>query len=199
MDHSATPDTKRADKRRRILEAARGLLSEQGLGGLSLRKTASKAGFSPAGVYEYFRDKGDMIEALAREGLKELAERFCALRSHLDPKAELVAMGMAYIRFAEDERELFGLIFSGRLCPRGSQSEPPPADSPYAMLLRTVLRAAREGLIRAETPDSLERAAYALWAQMHGLASLRATYLRNFDADFDAWHDDALNALVASL
>ena len=45
---------RRADKRQRILRVALALVDEGGLEQLSLRETAGRAGFSPAGVYEFF-------------------------------------------------------------------------------------------------------------------------------------------------
>jgi AcrR family transcriptional regulator len=199
MDRQLAMKEKRAVKRRRILDAAGTLVDEHGLEHLSLRETAGQAGFSPAGVYEYFRDKDEIIEALALDGLASLAARFSSIPRDLDPREEMIAMGLAYVRFAQERTELFKLIFSGRLCPRGSKDEPPPVNSPYAMLLRTVVRASRAGIVQAETPAAIEDAAYALWTQMHGMAMLRATYLRNFQTDFEAMHRHALSALVAGL
>ena len=199
MTRTDRRSARRAGKRSRILEAALALVVENGHERLSLRETAGRAGFSPAGVYEYFSGKDEMIEALALEGLAALAVRFREIPSDPTPGNELVAMGLAYIRFAVEQTELFKLVFSGRLCPRGSMDEPIPPDSPYALLLRSVTRVARAGVVQAETPAAIEHATYALWTQMHGMAMLRATYLKNFDADFEAMHRSALSALVRGL
>ncbi len=71
--------------------------------------------------------------------------------------------------------------------------------SPYALLLRSVVRASKAGIVQAKTAAAIEDATYALWTQMHGVAMLRATYLRNFQADFEAMHRRALSALIAGL
>ncbi|HEY5337884.1 MAG TPA: helix-turn-helix domain-containing protein [Rhizomicrobium sp.] len=56
-----------------ILDAARRVAEREGARNLSLRATASEAGFTPAALYGYFRNKDDLLLALAADDLSGLA------------------------------------------------------------------------------------------------------------------------------
>src|SRR5208282_4199990 len=52
-----------------ILDAARKVAARDGARNLSLRGVASEAGFAPAALYGYFRNKDELLLALAAEDL----------------------------------------------------------------------------------------------------------------------------------
>src|SRR3569623_152428 len=56
-----------------ILEAARRVAARDGARDLSLRGVAAEAGFTPAALYGYFRNKDELLLALAAEDLTQLA------------------------------------------------------------------------------------------------------------------------------
>lgn len=62
----------RAANRAAILEAARRVASREGAGALSLRAAAAEAGYAPASVYEYFRNRAELVLALAADDLSIL-------------------------------------------------------------------------------------------------------------------------------
>ncbi|HEX3809818.1 MAG TPA: TetR family transcriptional regulator [Rhizomicrobium sp.] len=74
-------DEKRAARRARehklsrtaILEAARRVAVRDGAEHFSLRGVAAEAGFAPAALYGYFRDKDELLLALAADDLSALA------------------------------------------------------------------------------------------------------------------------------
>jgi AcrR family transcriptional regulator len=63
----------RAANRNAILEAARRVAAREGTGELSLRAAAAEAGYAPASVYEYFRNRAELVLALAAEDMGSLA------------------------------------------------------------------------------------------------------------------------------
>jgi len=63
----------RAANRNAILEAARRVAAREGAGDLSLRAVAAEAGYAPASVYEYFRNRAELVLALAAEDMGSLA------------------------------------------------------------------------------------------------------------------------------
>ena len=63
----------RAANRTAILEAARRVASREGAGDVSLRAVAGEAGYAPASVYEYFRNRAELVLALAAEDMGSLA------------------------------------------------------------------------------------------------------------------------------
>jgi AcrR family transcriptional regulator len=62
----------RAANRTAILEAARRVAAREGAGELSLRAVAGEAGYAPASVYEYFRNRAELVLALAAEDMGSL-------------------------------------------------------------------------------------------------------------------------------
>ena len=56
-----------------ILDAARRVAARDGARDLSLRGVAAEAGFAPAALYGYFRNKDELLLALAAEDLTQLA------------------------------------------------------------------------------------------------------------------------------
>lgn len=56
-----------------ILEAARAVAAREGASNLSLRGVAAEAGFAPAALYGYFKNKSELLVALAAEDLTALA------------------------------------------------------------------------------------------------------------------------------
>lgn len=63
----------RAANRNAILEAARRVAAREGTSALSLRAVAAEAGYAPASVYEYFRNRAELVLALAAEDLGQFA------------------------------------------------------------------------------------------------------------------------------
>jgi len=66
-------DVSRAASRTAILEAARRVAARDGARDLSLRGVAAEAGFAPAALYGYFRNKDELLLALATDDLTALA------------------------------------------------------------------------------------------------------------------------------
>jgi AcrR family transcriptional regulator len=64
----------RAANRAAIIEAARRVAAREGTSGLALRAVAAEAGYAPASVYEYFRNRAELVLALAAEDLSRLAK-----------------------------------------------------------------------------------------------------------------------------
>ena len=70
-----TPDEPRAPASRRILDAARELVSEGGAAQLSMGDVAARAGVSKALVHYHFRDKDSLVSALVEEVGRGIVER----------------------------------------------------------------------------------------------------------------------------
>jgi AcrR family transcriptional regulator len=63
----------RAANRSAIIDAARRVAAREGTSGLALRAVAAEAGYAPASVYEYFRNRAELVLALGAEDLGQLA------------------------------------------------------------------------------------------------------------------------------
>jgi AcrR family transcriptional regulator len=68
-------EAEHAANRTAILEAARRVALHEGAVRLSLRSVAAEAGYVPAALYGYFRNKNELLLALAAEDLSDLTRR----------------------------------------------------------------------------------------------------------------------------
>jgi AcrR family transcriptional regulator len=139
------------DLRRAMTAAAAEAVAERGPAGLSMRELARLAGVSHAAPAHHFGDKGGVLTAVATEGFMLLA---AALAEAGD---DLLAAGIAYVRFAVGHPGHFAVMFDRSLL-HGEDAE-----------LRAAEAAASSALGRL-TPDTA--AARAAWSVAHGFASL---------------------------
>src|SRR5580698_5921460 len=88
------------DLSRALVEAAQRILEAEGAAALSLRAVAREAGVSPAAPYHHFKDKTELLEAVAHGGWEEVSEIIAETRrSAKDPADAIGDIGMAYVRF----------------------------------------------------------------------------------------------------
>jgi len=71
---TAQPTTKR------IAAAARRLLDSEGAEAVTMRRVAAAVGITAMAVYRHYPDRKGLLNALADEGFKELAEKLAAVR-----------------------------------------------------------------------------------------------------------------------
>ena len=64
----AMPSLSSSDLRAALVSAARRILEQEGLAGLSLRAAAREAGVSQAAPYHHFADKEALLGAVAAQG-----------------------------------------------------------------------------------------------------------------------------------
>src|SRR5580658_8100808 len=100
------------DLSRALVEAARRILEAEGAAALSLRAVAREAGVSPAAPYHHFKDKTELLEAVAQGGWDVLSEEIVTARRNADGAEEaLRAIGVAYVTFARKNPALYRLMY----------------------------------------------------------------------------------------
>lgn len=105
----ATRPYHHGDLRRTLLAAAAATIAERGVAGLSLRALAHSAGVSHAAPTHHFGDKRGLLTALAAEGHGMLADALGGAGG------DLLAVGVAYVRFAAEHRAHFAVMFQPNL------------------------------------------------------------------------------------
>jgi AcrR family transcriptional regulator len=160
------------DLRAALLAAAEAELAERGIGGLTLRGCARRAGVSHAAPAHHFPTLGHLLTALAGVGFERLAARIreaCAAHppGSLD---HLVAAAAGYVAFARDESALFRLMFRHDLFVEGDASAEAAARAAFAQPVGAV--AARTGDPAPLDSDIGRRLVAAVWAVAHGIADL---------------------------
>ena len=159
------------DLRRALVDAARRILeagADQAT--LSLRGVAREAGVSPAAPYHHFKDKSELLLAVAHEGFHGLTLAMKAARD-ADPDDALTVMGVAYVEYARANPGLYRVMYD---CSRDKDELPEMDSHDDGPSAYTLVRDAliEGGEISADDELGLELATGALWCAVHGLAEM---------------------------
>jgi AcrR family transcriptional regulator len=135
----------RAANRSAILEAARRVATREGAGELSLRAVAGEAGYAPASVYEYFRNRAELVLALAAEDMGSLAR---AIRESTAGKEGGPGAFAAAAKAALDMMRVSGALPAAAATLEGADA-PPEAERLFNGRLIAALTAFAEATGRA--------------------------------------------------
>jgi AcrR family transcriptional regulator len=105
------------DLRRVLVEAALGLVEEEGAESLSVREVARRAGVSPGAPFRHFESREALIAAVAGEAQRRFRAEIDAALAEApaaDPLARFRCLGLAYLRWAMHNPTHFEIISSGR-------------------------------------------------------------------------------------
>lgn len=152
------------------LAAAERLVAERGLTGLSARKLAAAIGYTQGTLYLVFRNLDDLILQLNGRTLDRMYRTLTDQAADCgSPEQCVLALGRAYIRFAEDNPYLWGALYEHQ----------PPASEPVPDWYRTKVNRMFELVVTALeplavdlNPGQLDLAAHALWSGVHGICIL---------------------------
>src|SRR5258708_14606995 len=154
--------------RETLLEAAVRLIAEAGPAGLALREVARRAGVSHNAPYRHFRDRDDLMGAVARQGFRELTQAMLHAAERQSSALErLKRSGLAYVAFALRRPEHFTVMFD--TAARVTSDHPDSAaaaEGAFDTLLNFVRNCQEEGQLPAR--DSHEMALLA-WSMVHGI------------------------------
>ncbi|MBI1340878.1 TetR family transcriptional regulator [bacterium] len=168
------------DLKTSILQASVQLIEDGGVGALSMREVARRAGVSHQAPYHYFPDRESILSEIVREGFTLLhdmtAEKVARVES---PAAMIEAMGLAYVEFALRHSAYFQLMFRSELVNLNRHPETKAAaDRTFELVIDIVTRAygaAEPGAPRASAEDGEDpviRRVIACWSMVHGLSHL---------------------------
>ena len=112
------------DLRNSLVSIGADMLNTRGVAGISLREIARTIGVGHNAPYRHFRNKHELLEAIAEEGFRTLTAKNTRLElefSH-DPETQLFESAMHIVLVAAEQPNLFQLMFGGFLQPTGSGS-----------------------------------------------------------------------------
>ena len=187
----STTRKRRAERTRQaILDAAREIISERGAYNLSLREIARRIDYSPAGLYEYFGSKDEIVVAVVQEGFGRFATYLGDVPNDQPALDYLLELGKSYVRFASENPQHFMLIFNTTNLYQSDHSLGYISDGTFGLLIRGLERAIEEGAMPADT--NVMAAAYGAWGIVHGMATLRLTQISPEQYDLDTATEIAL-------
>ncbi len=153
------------------------LIARDGLDALTLRRLADSFSVSAPALYAHFRDKEDLLRAVAEREFDELMVRYREIDAASDPARPLDrvrAQCRNYVRMSQEDPELFRVMFLfppdlGDLLdvPEGAQL--PAATQAFQMAVGALEDAIAAGHLDPVDPMVM---ALTVWAGIHGVASI---------------------------
>lgn len=198
------PHERRQQKTREaILSTALELIVEKGPDGLSLREIARRIDYSPAGLYEYFGSKDEIIQAVCSEADDRLRAYLEAVPAdEYSPREYLFELGEAYLNFARQNPEHYLFAFTYQEMSTTTEKRQGfeiPADDTFMIIVRAVQLAIDAGTIQEKPGFQAIEIAYSMWALGHGLAMLEARFSEKMNFDFDRIARQAFEHYLRSL
>jgi AcrR family transcriptional regulator len=165
MQKTRTPSLKIGPE---VLRSAASILDEAGPDGFTVRAIAKRADVAPMAIYNHFGGVNGVIDQLWTRGFEMLGE---AVNRHSgDVEVDFMSAGLAYRRFALENRGLYTIMFLHRF----RNFEPSPAGAHIAAqtfqaLVTIVERCQAAGIL---THSRASDAAQVIWSGCHGYVSL---------------------------
>ena len=156
-----------------IINAAVEIVRKDGYEALNARALAKALGCSTQPIFSNFRNMEELSGSVLKRSLEIydefVAKEFCKPHDYPPYKTN----GMAYIRFAIEEKNLFKLLFM-----RDRTNDPNPTEEKtFLDVLPLIMKAT--GLNREQA--SLFH--FEIWATVHGIAVMAASSYYNADMD----------------
>lgn len=188
------------DLRQKLLDEAVLLIREDGLAGLSMRKLAINAGVSRTAAYHHFKDKDDLLCAIAEEGFA----RFHKLhRDAVDKGMDLASkegameFNRGYVKFATENPEYYDLMFGGQIWRSAGLTESLKkiAFASFRDSVDMVKELQDKGRVRRDL-DTL-RFAQVRWSTMHGMSRLMIDGIYMDSSAVDAMCETAVDMMLS--
>lgn len=152
-----------------LLTAAVELIAETGPRGFTLREAARRAGVSHNAPYRHFRDRNDLLAAVATDGFEKLTAAMQRAARKTGALNRLRRSGLAYVDFALRWPHHFAAMFDGVW----DREQYPECADAAQRCFETLLGFVRDCLQGQEvTRGEVERIAYQAWSLVHGVSKL---------------------------
>jgi AcrR family transcriptional regulator len=159
--------------REALLGAAIRLIAEVGPTAFTLREVARRAGVSHNAPYRHFRDRDDLMAAVAAQGYRELTQAMReAATSNSDALEQLKSAGLGYVGFALRRPEHFTVMFDAPISQRKHPHSAEAAKLAFGTLADFVKSSQYAGRL---PPGDSHQMALLAWTMVHGIAKLAIT------------------------
>lgn len=159
-----------------LAQAARDLLLETGLSGLSMRKVASACGVSATAIYRHYQDKDELVAQAVLEGFRIFGSYLMDALEQRTPILRFRVLGRRYIDFALENPADYRLIFMTDCRELGmthlDELSRREISGTFQLLQDRISECQRAGDFAKGNARTL---AASVWASTHGLSSLLVT------------------------
>lgn len=160
-------------RREEIISAALDITRENGLSAVTARALAAKLGCSVKPIFGLFRNMEDVQQAVL-DAANQLYQNYLREDMEKGQYPPYKASGMAYIRFAKNERELFKLLFMRDRSNETIEENQEEIKPLIALIMRNTGISEEDAYL-----FHLE-----MWVYVHGIATMIATSYLDWDDEF---------------
>lgn len=159
------------DLRQSLVKAAIKGLNEYGIDGLSMRKLADAVGVSRSAAYHHFRDKRELLCAIAEDGF-HLQDSMLETLPEGDTRKRFSQLVKLYLHFATTHPEQYDLMYGREIWKSGSATSAldQAAKQSFKLWLTEVAHLQSEDALSRDLPTL--RLAQVTWGTLHGLCRL---------------------------
>jgi AcrR family transcriptional regulator len=168
------------DLRQALVQAGLELARQYGPDAVTIREVTRRAGVTPNAAYRHFADRDALLASLCSAAQAEVARAIEHQIAQVDSslvgasaaRSRFHAVGLGYMRFAQDHPGLFRTAFwtSGDLQKMASPDRRSEGGrTPFEWLSAALDELVASGVLR---PERREGAEFLAWSAVHGLATL---------------------------
>ncbi len=163
----------------KIMSAARKMFVSDGYEAVTLRKVATAIEYSPAAIYQYFKDKESLVRAIIKADSQDLREYVVNCLEVEDPIDRLDEMARRYVNWAIEHPNHYRLMLVPPPVWAKQQDLPEaeraPMEQEALFALNAIVKEAIDlGILKEKYTNSTLVAA-TLWAGIHGTLLLEIT------------------------
>ena len=146
------------------------ILESSNADAVSIRQVAQAVDRTPPSIYLHFSTKDELMQAVCQRRFDAMTERFrSAIRGVDDPVEQIRLMAHEYGEFALEHPEQYRVLFMSGILTEVHDLEGLRLDDCFGMLVASVQACLEQGLFVPGDPVLIS---LALWASVHGVASL---------------------------
>lgn len=166
--------------KQQLLDSAVSLIAEAGPQAFTLREVARRAGVSHNAPYRHFRDRDELLEAVAAQGFEGLTAAMSeAMAQGRTASERLRLSGRGYVQFALSHPHHILIMFETPVRDLLRPEYAAPARRAFQTLLDAISAVQAEGGLPAGDPHAFAAVA---WSAVHGLAKLAIATRLPFDS-----------------
>lgn len=187
------------DLRQTLLSNATEMIRDGGIEALSMRKLADRTGVSRTAPYHHFKDKNELLCAIAEEGFQHQERSLHDIPGQF-PKLKALELFeqyvLTYIRFADQHPETYDLMFGKEIWKIGRPTEQlqEVSKTSFRHWVHLVEQLQQRGVFPEEVPPL--RVAQTCWATLHGLCRLMNDGIYLDRGDLEEMGRSAVSMLV---
>ena len=188
------------DLRSSLLKAAKAMLKASGIEGLSLRKLADNVGVSRTAPYHHFKDKNELLCAIAEEGFSHWHHQAESIfeRQDISARERYRLFVHGYINYAADNPELYDLMFGRTIWKSNAATESLKAVAYPCFQSQVTMTAKWQELGLMPAGEESLRLAQVTWGTMHGIARLLIDGIYADNSHIDEMCETAVNLFMAN-